>query len=78
MPPSSSSRKSSQISLAAAVGLALVVIVHLAYLADYAFRYLGKGLIAWDAPAWFGLFPVLSLVILLGSALLLVLRRLPG
>jgi hypothetical protein len=60
------------------IGLILVAFVHLIYLADYAFRYLGKGLIAWDAPAWFGVFPVMSLVLLLSSVLLLVLRRLPG
>jgi len=67
-----------QINLATAVGLALVVFVHLVYLADYAFRYLGKGLIAWDAPAWFGVFPIISLVILSGSVLVLILRRLPA
>ena len=82
MPPSSSSRRSFQISLAAAVGLALVVLVHLAFLVDYAFRYLSKGLIVWDAPSWFGVFPILSLVTILGSGFLLALhargRRLPG
>jgi hypothetical protein len=78
MPPSNSSSRSSRNNLAAVIGLILVAFVHLIYLADYAFRYLGKGLIAWDAPAWFGVFPVLSLVILLGSILLLVLRRVPN
>ena len=82
MPPSSISRRSSPISAGTVVGMALVVLVHLAFLVDYAFRYVCKGLIVWRPPSWFVWFPVLSLAIILTTALLLVLYirgwRLPG